>query len=119
MAIARRNARSALTRAPLVLAPAQARRAWTVGAALLAALLAGVGASHAYWRPHLADLQRSASALADLQQLERQLEQTRLKLRLAEAQGSELERQIDTLNERLHKALEEAAFVRKARDGRP
>jgi chromosome segregation ATPase len=57
--------------------------------------------------------------MRDLPQLEEQLEQAQQRLRLAEAHGSELERQIDTLNQRLLKAQEEVAFIRKARDGRP
>jgi len=47
-----------------------------------------------------------------------ELEQSRLALRMAEARGQELERQIDALNQRLRESNEQLAFLRTARDGR-
>jgi septal ring factor EnvC (AmiA/AmiB activator) len=108
-----------LTSMPLVLAPAAARRGPVVAAVVVAALLAGAGATHLYWSQQLGPLQAQVASMKDLPQLEQQLEQARQRLRLAEAHGSELERQIDALNQRLLKAQEEVAFIRKARDGRP
>ena len=47
------------------------------------------------------------------------LDQARLELRLAAAHGQELERQVDTLNQRLREAQEALTFFRKTRDARP
>lgn len=114
-----RAARYDLTRLPLVLAPPAARRGPLAAVAMLAALLAGAGATHLYWSERLGPLQAQVATMKDVPMLEQQLEQARQRLRMAEAHGSELERQIDALNQRLHKAQEEVAFIRKARDGRP
>ena len=114
-----RPARIDLTNAPLVLAPAAARRGPWVAAALVAALLAGAGSTHLYWNERLGPLQAQVASMKDLPLLEQQLEQARERLRLAEAHGNELERQIDALNQRLLKAQEEAAFIRRAREARP
>lgn len=114
-----RAVRHDLTNTPLVLAPAAARRGQAVALAVLAALLAGAGATHLYWSQRLGPLQAQVTGMKDLPQLEHQLEQAQQRLRLAEAHGSELERQVDALNQRLLKAQEEVAFIRKARDNRP
>lgn len=108
-----------LARARLVLSQGRARRGWIVWCVLvIAALLAGAAGSHLYWRERLAPLQQQAVALKDLQQLQQGLEQSRLQLRVSEARGHELERQIDALNQRLRESQDELTFYRKTRDGK-
>ena len=108
-----------LARIRLVLSPGRGRRSWIVGFALvIAALLAGAAASHAYWSVRLGPLQSQAAALKDLQQLQQGLEQSRLQMRVSEARGQELERQIDALNQRLRECQEELVFFRKAHNGK-
>jgi uncharacterized protein HemX len=108
-----------LARARLVLSPGRGRRGWIVWCALVvAAGLAGVAASHLYWREHLGPLQAQVAAAQDMPQLQHGLEQARLQLRLSEARSQELERQIDALNHALRQSQEELAFFRKARDGK-
>jgi uncharacterized protein HemX len=114
------GAHADLARSPLVLSPGGARRGWIVWCALiLAALLAGAAGSHLYWSERLGQVQQQAVARVDLQQLSQGLEQARLSLRVSDARSQELERQIDALNQQLHKCQEEVTFFRKARDGRP
>jgi uncharacterized protein HemX len=109
-----------LARTRLVLSPGGARRGWILRCAVVVvALVTGAAGSHFYWTERLGHLQEQTVALKDLQRAEQQLEQTRLQLRLSEAHSEELERQIDGLNQRLHKSQEELAFFRRARDGRP
>lgn len=109
-----------LARSRLVLAPGGARRGWIVWCTLiLAALLAGAAGSHLYWSEQLGQVQQQAVARVDLRQLTQGLEQARLSLRVSDARAQELERQIDALNQQLHKCQEEVTFFRKARDGRP
>ena len=106
-----------LARVRLVLSQGRARRGWIVWCALvIAALLAGAAGSHLYWRERLAPLQQQAVALKDLQQLQQGLDQSRLQLRVSEARGHELERQIDALNQRLRESQDELTFYRKTRD---
>ena len=108
-----------LARIRLVLSPGRARRSWIVWCALvIAALLAGAAASHAYWSARLGPLQSQATALKDLQPLQHGLEQSRLQIRVSEARGQELERQIDALNQRLRDCQEDLAFFRKAHNGK-
>lgn len=108
-----------LARVRLVLSPGRARRSWIVWCALVvAALLAGAAASHAYWSARLGPLQSQAAALKDLQQLQQAQEQSRLQMRVSDARGQELERQIDALNQRLRDCQEELAFFRKAHNGK-
>jgi len=99
------------------------RRAWrTMGFAVLhAALLGGAAvagyAAGAGWRPFPA----AVAVVAPAPQAEpwrQELEQSRLALRMAEARGQELERQVDALNQRLRESNEQLAFLRTAREGR-
>ena len=132
-----RPASTHLARSRVVLARGSPRRRWAgAGAALLAALLAGAAASHAWrhhdtdtWQPHAA-LQASAasatngtngttgttgtSSTSGLLPLEQNLTTARLQLRVAQARSLELENQIDTLHQGLHACQEEVAFFRKA-----
>lgn len=108
-----------LARIRLVLSPGRARRGWIVWCALVvAALLAGAAGSHVYWSERLGPLQQQAMALKGLQPLQQGLEQSHLRMRVSEARGQELERQIDALNQRLRECQEDLTFFRKARDGK-
>ncbi|MDP2006867.1 MAG: hypothetical protein Q8K45_14415 [Rubrivivax sp.] len=108
-----------LSRVPLVLAPSgRLRGRLALGAALLAALLAGAGASHAYWRTQVAQWQLDAVPITDFRQAEQALAQTRLQLQMSTAHGRELEHQIVDLNQRLRTSLEELAFFRKGQESR-
>jgi hypothetical protein len=109
-----------LARVPLVLAPGDARRRGQVVSllAVAGALFAGAATSHLYWSERLEGTRQAAAAPDELRQLAQRLEQTQLQLQVSEARGEELARQIDVLDQRLHKSLEEVAFFRKAREGR-
>ncbi len=114
-----RAAPNNLARIRLVLSPGRARRGWVVWCALVvAAMLAGAAAGHVYWSAELAPLQSQAVVLRELQQLQQGLEQSRLQMRVSEAHGQELERQIDALNQRLRECQDDLAFFRKARDAK-
>jgi multidrug resistance efflux pump len=58
----------------------------------------------------------SASPAAATRPLEQALAQARMALQVSEARSHELEREIDSLNQRLRQGQEELAFFRKARD---
>jgi septal ring factor EnvC (AmiA/AmiB activator) len=107
-----------LTRIRLVLSPGAARRGrvgWS--AVVVAALAAGAAAGHFLWNDGLpAALPDSGVALQQLRTLQQTLEQTRLQLRASDARSHELERQIDSFNERLRACQEELTFFRNARD---
>ena len=107
-----------LTRIRLVLSPGAAwrgRAGW--GVVVLAALLAGAAAGHFVWvddaHPAPPDTGAPVQQLKTLQQA---LEQTRLQVRAADARSHELERQIDSFNQRLRESQDELAFFRNARD---
>ena len=107
-----------LTRIRLVLSPGAARRGRVGWAAVVVvALLAGAAAGHFVQidaaRPAPPD---SGAALQQLKTLQHALEQTRLQLRAADARSHELERQIDSFNQRLRESQDELAFFRNARD---
>ena len=121
-----RTATQDLTHVGLVLAP---RRAWrrSLAAAALAALALAAGAGIGYVVRGRAPpaVQESPAARREIgslrQQLEplrQQLEQARLAQRLADARGHELERQVDSLNQRLTQSQDELTFFRKAREGK-
>ncbi len=55
---------------------------------------------------------------AELVTLRQQLDQARMGLRVAEARGQELEKQIDALNQKLTESQDELTFFRKAREGK-
>ncbi len=114
-----RAASNNLARTRLVLSPGHGRRGWLVWCTLvIAALVVGAAGSHLYWREQLAPLQSQAAALQDLPQLQHALEQLRLKMRVSEAHGAELERQVDALNQRLRECQDDLTFYRKARDAK-
>ena len=95
-------------------------RGWIAWCALVAAaLVIGAAADRLCWSGQVAAaVPGEASALRQLPALRQSLEQAHLQLRVAEARGHELERQIDTLNQRLRECQEELGFFRKARDGK-
>ena len=118
-----RHATRELTRVALVLAPRRHSAAWLVRWALLAIVLGAAGGlgwmAHDEMSPQLAPAAPMPVGPSDeLVKLRRESEQARLALRVAEARGQELERQVDALNQRLREATEELTFFRKAREGR-
>jgi hypothetical protein len=118
MPTARRAAQN-ITCIGLVLAPRPARSAWLrrVGAGLLAMLL-GAAASDAHWRQQLGPLEEQLSAARDHPLLRQQLEQSQLRLRVSEARSLELERQVESLLDKLREHQDELSFFRKGR-GKP
>jgi hypothetical protein len=116
-----RGAMQDLTRVRLTLAP-RPRRARSI--VLVATLAAAAFAGGAAVRELLP--QETPAVVAhepvppapELQRLREQLDQATMNLRLAESRGQELERQIDTLNQKLTESQDELSFFRKAREGR-
>lgn len=89
-----------------------ARRAAMQAAGLL--LAASLGAAGGWLlRPSLAPQPPDTRALA---QAAAQLAQARMSLKLSEARSRELEREIDTLHQRLNEVQESLVFFRKAQD---
>lgn len=108
-----------LARMRLVLSSGGARRGWIVWCALVVAAAGGTAAaSQLWWSDRLHTLEHRAAAAGDLPALRQSLEQTRLKLQMADARSHELEQQIESLNDRLRESQEELAFFRKAREPR-
>lgn len=116
--ISGRSVTQRLTHAGLVLAPQRGGAGW-LGALVLAAGTAALGASGSYWYWH--EQVQGAAQLPgvqhDYQALQQQLEQARLSLRMQQAQSQELEHQIDALNQRLRQCQEELTFFRKTPGG--
>jgi septal ring factor EnvC (AmiA/AmiB activator) len=111
-----------ITRMRLVLSPPRSPGRGLVLFALFAAALSVAAISHSLqiseppWRTAPAvQLALSAAAPDTSNQLEKQLEQTKLSLSMSEARGQELERQVDALNQRLRETQDELTFFRKAR----
>ena len=115
----RRLAPTDLTRVALVLSPGRARHGWLAwGALVLIAGAAGAAGSSYYWMQRVDPLQQQAAASKDVPVLQRALEQSRLQLRVSDARSTELERQIDVLNQKLRESQEEVTFFRKTRDAK-
>ena len=116
-----RHATRELTRVGLVLAPRRHSGRWLVRWAMLAIVLGAAGGLGWIARDELsppATAPVDVGPSAEVLKLRRDSEQARLALRVAEARGQELERQVDALNQRLREATEELTFFRKAREGR-
>ena len=114
-------ATSDLTRVGLTLAlpPRTARRIVFVLALVAAAFVAGAVAGELLRERAAPVVVRvPAPPSVELQQLRQQLEQAQMGLRVAEARGQELERQIDALNQKLTESQDELTFIRQAREGR-
>jgi len=109
-----------LTRVGLTLAPRPQRGRWIVlVVALVAGAFVGGAALGELLRAKAAPVVvRAPAPSAELPQLRQQLEQARMELRVAQARGQELERQIDGLNQKLTESQDELTFIRKAREGR-
>ena len=110
-----------LTRVGLTLAPRRRSGRGVVVAAVLvaAAFAAGLGSAELLLERAPAVVVRTPSPpTAELGQLRQQLEQARMELRVADARGEELEKQIDALNQKLTESQDELTFFRKAREGK-
>jgi hypothetical protein len=115
-----------LARVGLTLAPQRrAGRRLMFGSLLVAAAFAGgFGASELAGgellreRPPPPVVHAPAAPTGELAALRHELEQSKMALQLADARGQELERQIDTLNQKLTEATDELTFFRKAREGK-
>ena len=111
-----------LTRNLLVLAPARAVAGWRLPALAVTLAASVFVASHVHrdalpWA-HPALPAPSAATSFDALPLRKQIDQAELALQLSRAQVHELERQIDTLNQRLRETQEELAFFRQSREPR-
>jgi septal ring factor EnvC (AmiA/AmiB activator) len=121
-----RSASNDLARVGLTLARPPRRGRWIVLAALLVVgAFAGGAALGELLREQLLPVATravvaapTAAASGELQQLRQQLEQATMELRVAQARGQELERQIDALNQKLTESADQLTFFRKAREGR-
>jgi uncharacterized protein HemX len=119
MAVSRRMSPTDLARVPLVLSAGSSRGGKLLWCALVViAFAAGAGGGYFYWMEQLGVLQQNTQATKDIQPLRQSLEQSQLQQRVSDARSKELERQIDTLNQKLRDLEEEATFLRKARDGK-
>ncbi|HSC63806.1 MAG TPA: hypothetical protein VLD35_09245 [Caldimonas sp.] len=110
-----------LTRVGLTLAPRRRSGQGVLVATVLvaAAFAAGVGGAELLVERAPAVVVRAPAApSAELTQLRQQLEQARMALRVADARGVELEKQIDALNQKLTESQDELTFFRKAREGK-
>jgi len=111
-----------LTRVGLTLAPRRRSGRGVVVIAVLVAVAfaAGLGSAELLLERAPAVVVRTPAAppTAELAQLRQQLEQARMGLRVADARGEELEKQIDALNQKLTESQDELTFFRKAREGK-
>ena len=115
----RQGATQELTRSTFVLSAGGAptgRNVWI--ALVLVALLAGVATTQYHLGRRDTSVQQQTSALLQVQQLQSELEQSLLRLRVSAARSQELERQIDALNRSLRESQEELTFFRRAQDGK-
>lgn len=110
------SAATTVTTRPLVLAlPRPRYRAWARWVLVCALVAAGTGVGYLHgWQASPAAAPADDTNLP----LRRQLDNTLMSLRLAQAHGEELERQLDTLQQRLQAAQEEVSFLRQAREAR-
>ncbi len=109
----RRGPGHALTGTALVPAAPPRRRDGLLTGVLLA-LAVGIGATLAL--PHARTIAAEAAEPPALLHWRGAAERHRLALELAQARADALERQIDTLNQRLRETREELTFFRQARD---
>jgi hypothetical protein len=110
-----------LARVGLTLAPRRrsGRGAVVAAALVVAAFGTGLGAGELLRERAPAVVVRAPAApTGELVQARQQLEQARMALRVADARGEELEKQIDELNQKLTESQDELTFFRKAREGK-
>jgi len=110
-----------LTRVGLTLAPRRrsGRGALVAIVLVVTAFAAGVGSAELLVERAAPVVVRTPAApSAELAALRQQLEQARMALRVADARGEELEKQIDALNQKLTESQDELTFFRKAREGK-
>lgn len=100
-----------LTHAGLVIAPRPRRRV-SLAVAVLLALAAGFGAATAL------PLLLPPGEAPERAQWAQSTEQQRMMLRVSEARGQALEKQIETLNQQLRECREELTFFRQARNAK-
>jgi hypothetical protein len=107
---------SAVTTRPLVLTlPPPRYRAWARWGLVCTLVAAGTGVGYLHgWQASPAARPAADGTLPLRQQLDNAL----LSLRLTQAHGEELERQLDALQQRLQAAQEEVSFLRQAREAR-
>lgn len=101
-----------------VVAPQRTSRRWLRGATLAFALAAAVAGGYSWRERAIPAPEVPAASALEVRALRDQIEQGRLVLRLSQARGTELERQIDTLNQQLAETQEQLTFFRNAREGR-
>jgi len=110
-----------LARVGLTLAPRRRTRwrALAAGVFVAAAFAAGLGTGE-LWRERAPAVvvRAPAAPTGEGVQLRQQLEQARMELRVAEARGEELEKQVDALNQKLTESQDELTFFRQAREGK-
>ena len=109
-----RRATRRLTHTGLELSPRRGLGRWFGRAAIgLAGLLVGAAGASGYWltRPDASRQQAERE-----QALQQTIEQGRATLRVAEARGQELERELAAQIQKLRESQEELSFFRKARD---
>lgn len=110
-----------LARAKLVLAADGTRRGTAVRcaglmAALMAALVAGAAGNHLYSNERPGTWQQQTVPMQDVHQLQQALDHARLQLRVAQSHGSELEHQINALEQRASECQEELTFFRRGQN---
>jgi len=107
-----------LSHVGLVVAPRRASRWWLRVA--MAALVLSSGATGGWlWRESsIPPPEAAAASSAEVRALRGEAEQGRLALRVSEARGRELERQINTLNQQLAETQEQLTFFKKSHEGK-
>lgn len=114
-----RTATQQLSHVGLTVVPRRRASRWWLRAAVVAVVLAsGVAAGYLFREHAIAPPPPPAASPAEVRALRDQLEQSRLAMRLSQARSRELERQIDTLNQKLTESQEQLTFFRKTREGR-
>lgn len=107
-----------LSHVGLVVAPRRANR-WWLRVAVVALVLSSGATGGWLWRESLIPPPEAAAASStEVRALRGEAEQGRLALRVSEARGRELERQINTLNQQLAETQEQLTFFKKAHEGR-
>lgn len=107
-----------LTKTSFVLAHNQSRRYLWLGACSGLATAALAIAGFYFFAPEAESVRELASTRAALERLTRHYDERELELRMTGARTTELERQIEILNQRIRELQDELAFYRKAQETR-